>query len=184
MLTKEQKSNFEEKIICHEQYLYRMALSLIQDQDKAKDLVQQAFIKAYENWDKFKYIIDKDCKSWVSKILMNEFLNMYRADKHYLNISLNLGELDSYLNYKRPLILGENLRPDQVLRAKTLYNDTKKAIEELPNHYKTVMLLYLLEDRPYEDIATILEININTVKSKIHRAKKIIQRKLKEYKSR
>lgn len=181
MLNKEQKTNFENNILCHEQYLFRMARSLIRNKESAQDLVQQTFIKAYEKWNKFEHRKGSSCKTWISKILMNEFLNMYKLNKNRLDISLNLHELDEYLTYKRPLMLDNNLRPDQILAAKTVHNEMKEAIEELENPYKTVMILYVLEDRSYEEVAKMLEISVNTVKSRIHRARKKLQETLQEY---
>jgi len=183
MLNEKQQRTFEEKILCHEKYLFRMAMSLAKNKETAQDILQQTLTKAYEKWGEFELKETSNCKGWVSKILMNEFLNVFRENKHYLNVSLNLNELDNYLSYKRPLVLGKEDRPDQVLASKTFLGDVQKAIDELPDFQKGVMSLYLLENRTYEDIAEMLELSINTVKTRIYRAKKKLQVKLREYKS-
>jgi len=115
MLNNEQRKQFEQRILCHRGYLFRMAMSLTRNKENADDVLQQTLIKAYQKWSGFEYNSTLHCRAWAATILRHEFLNLCRENRYHINISLNLHELDNYLNYKRPLVLGSNRKPDQVL---------------------------------------------------------------------
>jgi len=156
-------------------------MSLTRNKENADDVLQQTLIKAYQKWSGFEYNSTLHCRAWAATILRHEFLNLCRENRYHINISLNLHELDNYLNYKRPLVLGSNRKPDQVLMYKSFLDDIEEEVGKLPDYQRIIMEFYLLEDRPYAEIAEILNVSINTVKSRIRRARQALRESLGAY---
>jgi RNA polymerase sigma-70 factor (ECF subfamily) len=174
----EKRKAFEKEALPHMDALYRTALRMIKNQSDAEDLVQEAYAKAYRFWDKFES--GSNCRAWLFKIMTNIFINEYRS-KSRSPVSVNVDEVDDYYLYKQIDYHDESDNPEQHLFSKIFDDDVKKAIEELPDDFKMVVVLSFLEGFSYQEIADITDLQLGTVKSRLHRGRKLLQKKLFDY---
>ena len=158
--------------------LYRTALRMTKNANDAEDLVQEAFTKAYRFWDKFEQ--GSNCRAWLFKIMTNIFINEYRS-KSRAPMAVNVDDIDDNYLYGQLAQGGSEENPEQLLFAKIFDDDVKKAIEELPDDFRMVVVLSFLEGFSYQEIAEIADLQLGTVKSRLHRGRKLLQKKLFDY---
>ena len=91
-----QRQAFEREALPHMEALLRTALRMTKDQNDAEDLVQEAIIKAYRNWDKFE--TGTNCRAWLFRIMTNVFINDYRS-KAKSPISVDVDDIDDNYLY-------------------------------------------------------------------------------------
>ena len=168
---------FEQELFPLMDALYNFAFHLTYNEDDANDLVQETFLKAYRFIDSYQE--GTNAKAWLFKILKNAFSNDYRKKTRqptrvdYEDFSgYNDADEDStttYVDLRQEMFSG--LIGDEVTRA----------LNELPVDFRTVILLCDVEDFSYEEIASIINIPIGTVRSRLHRARNILKEKLRKY---
>lgn len=155
--------------------VYRMAMHLSRHPDEAADLVQETYFKALKAEGRFE-LREQGVRPWLFKILHNNFYTHYRKKKREPTIADDLiqdnvaGELDS----PPPAWDLEHLDWEQV------DDRLKHAIDELPDHYREVLLLWAVEGLKYREIAEVLDVALGTVMSRLYRARSILSEKLAE----
>jgi len=173
-----QKERFEKEAMVHIDSLFRTALRMTKNEGDADDLVQEAFLKAWRFWDKFQE--GSNCRAWLFKIMTNIFINNYRA-KAWTPQTIDLEDVDDDFLFGQLSALGPSDDPEKHFFNKVFDDDVKKAIEELPEDFRLVVVLSFLEGFSYQEIADIVNLNIGTVKSRLHRGRKLLQKSLWEY---
>lgn len=175
---KTKRAAFEAEAIPHMDALLRTALRMTKNENDAQDLVQEAFVKAYRFWDKFEP--GSNCRAWLFKIMTNIFINEYRS-KTRSPVTVNVDEIDDNFLYGQ-LASGDGAAsPEEQLFSKIFDHDIRKAIERLPDDFRVVVVLAFLEDFSYQEIADIADLQLGTVKSRLHRGRKLLQKELFEY---
>ena len=172
------RKEYEAEALPHMDALYRTALRMTKNESDAQDLVQEALIKAYRNWDKFES--GSNCRAWLFKIMTNIFINDYRS-KSRAPVSVNVDDIDDNYLYGQLAQFGPSENPERQLFAKIFDDDVKKAIEELPDDFRMVVVLSFLEGFSYQEIADIADLQLGTVKSRLHRGRKLLQKQLYDY---
>jgi RNA polymerase sigma-70 factor (ECF subfamily) len=172
------KERFDKEALVHLNSLYRTALRMTRNENDASDLVQETFFKAYRFWDKFEE--GSNCRAWLYKIMTNIFINQYRA-KASSPQTVDLEDVDDDFLFGQLSALGPPDDPEKLFFRKVFDDDVKKAIDEMPDDFRLVIILSFLEGFSYQEIADILNINIGTVKSRLHRGRKLLQKSLWEY---
>lgn len=160
------KEVYAEIIKRYQKKLMRYAKYLINDDNKASNVVQDAFIKAYINLNSFN--VKQKFSSWIYRIVHNEAINLINKYKKEKPLFENI-DFDSGLNIE------EEYAQNEVIKI------VRVCLEEIPLLYREPLSLYFLEDKSYNEISDILRIPIGTVGTRINRAKlimkKICQRK-------
>lgn len=156
------KELYAEIIKRYQKKLMRYVINITQDEDKAADIVQNTFIKAYINLNGFN--IKKKFSSWIYRIAHNEAINLLNKYKKQLSLNQDM-DLDSGISLEDRLI------------EKELKNRAHFCLGQIPLHYREPLSLYFLEEKSYEEISDILRIPVNTVGTRINRAK-ILMRKI------
>ena len=172
------RKEFEAEALPHMDALYRTALRLAKNQSDAEDLVQEAFAKAYRFWDKFE--LGSNCRAWLFKIMTNIFINEYRS-KSRSPLQANIDDIDDNYLYGQLASSEMTENPEQTLFSKLFDDDVKKAIENLPDDFRLVAVLSFLEGFSYQEIAEIADLQLGTVKSRLHRGRKLLQKQLFDY---
>lgn len=161
----------------HENALYNYALKIAGNSDDAQDLVQETYYKAYRHFDKFQ--IGTNSKAWMFMILKNSFINDYRKSKR-----------EPYkLDYEQIQNFYENVKSDRAEENnldKEFYNDLlddelTAAIDQLPTKMREVFLLCDLDGNSYEETAELVGCPVGTVRSRLHRARHMLQETLMDY---
>lgn len=174
----EKRQAFEKEALPHMDALYRTALRMTKNVGDAEDLVQEALVKAYRFWDKFEP--GSNCRAWLFKIMTNVFINEYRS-KSRSPMSVNVDDIDDNYLYGQLATSSDGDNPEKELFAKMLDDDVKKAIDELPEDFRIVVVLSFLEGFSYQEIAEIADLQLGTVKSRLHRGRKLLQKELLDY---
>ncbi len=165
---------FQKEMIPHMSLLYNYALRLTNNEDDAKDLIQDTFLKAYRFIDKYQH--DTNAKAWLFRILKNSFINNYRKNSRTPD-QVEYSEVEEFVDLMRDQsVPSTDLRRD--MYDNLLGDDVVRAMESLNEEFRTIIILSDLEEMTYEEIAEILEIPLGTVRSRLHRARKAMQEKL------
>ena len=175
--TKGLHKEFEQEAIPHMDILYNYALRMTGNADDARDLLQETFLKAYRFWDKYEK--GTNVRAWLLRIMKNTYINLYRkAVKEPDTVDYN--DIQNFYN-----IIRENSADANDLQVKLfghlLDDDVTKALESLPEEFRTVVILCDIEGLTYEEIAEFVECPVGTVRSRLHRGRKLLYAKLFEY---
>ena len=164
--------------------MYRVALRLTRNTDDAQDLVSDATLSAWKHFSKLRD--PKKFRPWILRIITNTYISQYRKKKSrpdpvVVGSSQNTNEEFSLFDaLATPFLLWSN-NPEKIFLNSLLANDIIQAVDELPDEYRIIVTLCELEDLPYQQVATMLHIPIGTVRSRLHRGKSRLQKKLWEH---
>jgi RNA polymerase sigma-70 factor (ECF subfamily) len=176
------RAAFEAEALPHLEAVYRFALRLTGAPDAAEDLVQETFLRAFRAWH--QYTPGTRAKSWLFTICRNLFLRERERDQRH----------DRVLETEAPREdtgAGDHVNPlwatvgsndpegvffDAIVDAKVL-----EAIDELPEEFRTAVVLSDLEGLGYAEIAELMEVPVGTVKSRLFRGRHRLQKVLYDY---
>ncbi|HRE41784.1 MAG TPA: sigma-70 family RNA polymerase sigma factor [Ignavibacteria bacterium] len=171
------KKDFEAEAMPHINLLHNYALKLCGNQLDADDLVQETFLRAYRFFHKFEK--GTNCKAWLFRIMKNLFINKYRKNQKEPG-KVDYEEIENfYDNIKSDRVDSTDLQ--QKLFSNVLEDEVIIALNSLQDDFKTVVILCDLEGLSYEEIADFVQCPIGTVRSRLHRGRKLLQQKLLEY---
>ncbi|WP_338762875.1 sigma-70 family RNA polymerase sigma factor [Bernardetia sp. ABR2-2B] len=177
---KEKLHIFNTEFMPHADAMYNFAYKLTFAEDDAKDLVQDAYMKAFRFAG--SYEVGTNAKAWLFRILKNSFINNYRK-KSKEPSKVDYQDVENYYNSASVETSEMNHTVD--LRTSTMQNkigdEVTGALNSLPVDFRTVIILCDLEGFTYEEMAVILDIPIGTVRSRLHRARGVLKEKLIEY---
>ncbi|UJS18642.1 MAG: sigma-70 family RNA polymerase sigma factor [Candidatus Jettenia sp.] len=178
------RKEFEEIAMRHIDSLYNMALRLILNKEEAEDLVQETYLKAYRFFNTFEK--GTNIKAWLFKILRNTFINKYRKtmsmpNEFFYEDTESLNNHVTYDQEKRSEEPSDTLESKYTDLSNLMEDDVKHAIDSLPLEYREAVLLSDVEELPYKDIAEITNVPIGTIKSRLNRGRKLLQKSLREY---
>ena len=173
-------SEFEALLMEHLEPSYRLALRLTGSSEDAEDLVQEAALRA----SRFRLSFQKGTsfKSWFFRIVVNQFYTNTRRKRDAATTSLDsLADATDIFLFARSAEAGL-LRPDADPSASVVSrmaeDDVARALAALPEEFRAVATLYFMEDMSYNEIADILDVPIGTVRSRLHRARHMLQKQL------
>jgi RNA polymerase sigma-70 factor (ECF subfamily) len=173
------QKEFESIALVHTDALLRTALRMTRNQNDAEDLVQETMLKAYRFFDRFER--GSNIKAWLFKIMTNIFINNYRQ-KARKPTGVSYEDIDdNFLYHQLENSRGITADPEEMLFSKLMDSDVRSAIGDLPEDFRMVVVLAFLEGFSYEEIAEIADIQLGTVKSRLHRARKLLQKSLWDY---
>jgi len=170
-------ADFQAEAVPHIDALYNFGLRMTGDPDGADDLVQETMLKAFRFFDKFEK--GTNCKAWLFRILKNTYINEYRKISKEPN-KVDYEDIQNfYENIKATDVKSQHYEEDAF--SKLLDDDISDAITQLPEDFRTVIILSDIEGFTYEEIADFIDCPIGTVRSRLHRARKMLYAKLYDY---
>jgi len=169
--------SFEDALVATIPALHRFALSLARDPDRAGDLMQETFARALAHRDQFT--MGTDCRAWLFKIAHNLHRRTEsRAQREVQEDDAKLEALAAAGLYAG--IQGSDPN-GAVFEHPDLTAALDRALDTLPEEYRTVVVLVDLEDQAYGDTAAILGIPVGTVRSRLFRGRRLLQAELLAY---
>jgi RNA polymerase sigma-70 factor, ECF subfamily len=169
--------DFENEALPHMDALYNFAVRMTGNSDDADDLVQETFLKAFRFFDKFE--MGTNCKAWLFRILKNSYINDYRKQNKEPD-KVDYDDVQNfYENIKASDIKSQHFEEDAFYRL--MEDDIAIALALLPEDFRTVIILSDIEGFTYEEIADFVDCPIGTVRSRLHRARKMLYAKLYSY---
>jgi len=176
----QQSKEFEGLLMLHLDASYGIAFHLTRNRDEAEDLIQESAIRAFRAFHSFEQ--GTNFKAWFSKILLNCFRNQHRSRKRE-PASAALEDVPELYLYKQAQgfeAYGSDTNPAAIVISKMSEDQIRSAIGLLPQEYRVVCVLYFMEEFAYQEIADILDCPVGTVRSRLHRGRKILQKALWE----
>lgn len=154
----------------HVRYLSALCSRYITEDEDIKDVLQESFIKIFTFLDNFKYRGEGSLKAWMAKITLNETLKFVRNNSRL--------PIDSIDDKDMNIADGDSMETEDIPT-----DVLHQFIRELPDGYRTVFNLYVIDDKSHKEIAQLLGIKENTSASQLHKAKSMLARKIKHYRT-
>lgn len=173
----ERHAEFEAEAMPHMDLLYNFALRTTGDPDDAKDLLQETYLKAYRFWDKYEK--GTNIRAWLFRIMKNSYINRYRKETREPD-KVDYEDVENFYDSIRD-DSKETSDLQQRMFGNLLGDEVTTALQELPDDFRTVVILCDIEGLTYEEIAEFLNCPIGTVRSRLHRGRKMLQARLHAY---
>ncbi len=173
-----QRQVFEELVQKHEKYVYNIAYRMAGNAEEAKDLAQEAFVRAYKAFGRFEP--GTSFERWLYRIVANLYIDLVRKRSRHREESLNApvrtqnGELDR-------IVPDSTNDPDCILETTAFSGEIQRAVESITPEYRLAVILCDVQGFSYEEIAQILQVSIGTVRSRIHRGRRQLRERLRDY---
>ena len=158
----------------YNQRLYRVGMSIINDDSEVEDVMQVAYIKAYENLGKFEF--KSSFSTWLTRILINE--SILRIKKRKQSLTMNDDNIENEI-YQHPA--GKVQTPLMKLLNTELKLALEDAIRQLPEKYRTVFIMREIEDMNVAETQECLNISEVNVKVRLNRAKAMLRNSLNDF---
>jgi RNA polymerase sigma-70 factor (ECF subfamily) len=168
---------FEKEALPHMDALYNFALRMAGDSDDANDLVQDTYLKAFRFFDKFEK--GTNCKAWLFRIMKNTYINTYRKKTKEPD-KVDYEEVENFYENVKPSST-DSAHLEKEIYDNLLDDEISTAIASLPDDFKTVIILSDIEGFTYDEIADFIDCPVGTVRSRLHRARKMLFAKLHKY---
>ena len=168
---------FEELMKRTQTNIYNLGLRLLGNKEDAADLMQETYIKAYENLDRFEG--RSSFSTWLYRIATNNALMKLRKEK---NKKVSIDELKKFGDKSYKIEISDwSENPSSYFKSAELKEVLQKAIDSLPPKYKSVFILHDVEGLPLAEVARILSLSVPAVKTRLHRSRLFLREKLSEY---
>jgi RNA polymerase sigma-70 factor, ECF subfamily len=162
----EKQRAFEREALPQSDLLYNYALRMTNNVADAEDLVQETFLKAYRFWESYEQ--GTNVRAWLFRILKNAYINRYRKNER---------EPDTV-----PYVESDGSPPEQESPfAELLDDEITGAIASLPVEFRTAVILSDIEGLTYEDVAELMQSPVGTIRSRLHRGRRILREALNGY---
>jgi len=180
MIKKIQKGDiraFEEMVKKYELIVYKIAFKSVGNEEDAKDVTQEAFLKIHKNISKFNF--QSKFSTWLYRIVANTAIDFLRKKKTVYSIDQNIEGEEG--EFKREIAdENEMNQPEKNLEKNEIKLEVQSAILGLSIEHRTVLILREYQNLSYDEISNILGIKVGTVKSRIKRARENLKDKLLE----
>jgi RNA polymerase sigma-70 factor (ECF subfamily) len=178
------REEFEAQLAPVLERAYATARRLTGNAADAEDLVQEAALLAYRGFKTFER--GTNFRAWFLRVLMNAFLSSKRRHRAE-DGAISLDDLPNAYIQRQAHEVVQSAAPDtspsdvaKGVLGKLESEQVQAAVDALPEQFRAVAALYFMEDLPYQDIADMLHIPVGTVRSRLHRARALLQKRLWE----
>jgi len=156
--------------------LYRIARSILRSDNEAEDVVQEAYVRAFTRLETYRG--ESGLGTWLARIAMNEALGRRRRERPTMDWASTLesglakGDIVPF-----PQMATEG-NPERTMAQQEIKRLVEVAIDHLPEDYRIVLVTRLIEEMSVEETANLLELSIETVKTRLHRARGLLRAQL------
>jgi len=177
IVSADSRPEFEQLIARTQRQAYNMAYRMTGNRDDAEDLTQEAYLRAYRSFDKYDRTLPFE--NWFFRILSNLFVDRLRRRPKVAPLSLNQslanaeGEEDFTLE-----VPDEESNPETQMLKDAIGEKLQDALACLPKEFRTAVLLCDVEGMSYEEIARAMHTSIGTVRSRIHRGRLMLRKRM------
>ncbi|HEU0029048.1 MAG TPA: sigma-70 family RNA polymerase sigma factor [Kofleriaceae bacterium] len=174
------RAEFERQAMVHVDALYGAAYRLTRNARDAEDLVQDSLLRAYRFWDSFEQ--DSNCKAWLLRIVTNTFINEYQRKKRSREV-LDAATAEQEATDGVLVHVDANARqtPERALLDRSVSDDVQRALEALPDDFRTAVVLCDVQGLSYKEIAEIMQTPVGTVMSRLFRGRKLLAAALRDF---
>ncbi len=160
----------------HNQRLYRLVRAVIRSNADAEDVLQEAYLSAFSNLSRFAG--DASLSTWLSRIALNAALGRLRAQKRQKRAAPARSSTDAdILPFPGPVPTAD---PERIMAQRQLLSLVEEATDALPETFRLVFVARVIEGLSVEETASLLDLPTATVKTRLHRARRLIRTRLEE----
>ncbi len=171
-----EEAAFAELLGRYRNAIYGLCFRMTRRAEDARDLAQEVFIKVFSLLD--RYDESYAFSSWIFRIATNHCIDHLRRNRlRFLSLDGQTDADGDEIEFQLP---DKGPQPDQVLERSEAMVRLEEVVDDLPPHYRAIILLRHDQDLSYEEIAVVLDLPLGTVKARIHRARNMIQKFLAE----
>jgi RNA polymerase sigma-70 factor (ECF subfamily) len=165
---------FAELVEMYKDKIYHLGYRMLNQRQEAEDVVQETFLRVYTNLD--RYDENQKFSTWIYRIATNLCIDRLRKRKPTYSIDAEL--TDSEGTDWHAMLASEDPSPETELILSETQQHIREAIESLPDKYKSIVVLRYLHDLSLQEISDILEMPVTTVKTRVHRGREFLRKKL------
>jgi RNA polymerase sigma-70 factor, ECF subfamily len=170
---------FRSLIRRHDRYLYRIARSVLLDDEEAEDVVQETFVRAFTHLVDFRG--DASLSTWLTRIAFNEALRRRRQRRRIVRLDDLVSAIGcSEKQFDKATMTAPDLDPERATAQHQIRRILERAIDDLPDAFRTVFVMRDIEEASTEETASVLGIRPQTVKTRLHRARRRLRDALGE----
>jgi RNA polymerase sigma-70 factor (ECF subfamily) len=163
----------------HNRRLYRLARGIVRDDSEAEDILQEAYVRAFNGLDAFRG--ESQFGTWLARIVINEALGCLRRRRPTIDISL-LAENPALNAQIIPFPhANSELDPETAMAQRELRALLERAIDKLPETFRGVLVARLVEGMSIDETAELFGILPQTVKTRLHRARALLKRAMQQH---
>jgi RNA polymerase sigma-70 factor (ECF subfamily) len=166
----------------HLDALYRTAYSMTKNAGDADDLVQDTYLRAFQFFDQFQG--GTNSRAWLFRIMTNLYINTYRKRMREPE-RVSYDEMEDFFLYNRlantPGGSSGNDSPETEVVQRVQIEAIREAISQLPEEYRATLVLADLNEFSYQEISDMLQIPLGTVRSRLSRGRRLVQKALWAY---
>ena len=175
------RAAFEAEMMPHLDALYRTAFSMTRNAGDAEDLVQDTYLRAFQFYGQFTG--GTNARAWLFRILTNLYINSYRRRTREPE-RVSYDEMEDFYLYNRlsdAQNRGGGNSPEETVVQQVQIEAIRDAIGKLPDEYRDTVLLADMNEFSYQEISDILQVPIGTVRSRLSRGRRLVQKALWSY---
>src|SRR5438270_1958637 len=161
------------------QRLYRIARSILRDDAEAEDALQEAYISAFTSLDSVRG--DSQLGTWLARIVMNEALGRLRRRKPTVEFDTFAKTHEGSAEIIRFPAANPDLDPETAMAQREIRALLERAIDALPEAFRTVLVARLIEGMSIEETAELIGIRPETVKTRLHRARRLLKDEMEKH---
>lgn len=167
----------------YHQAIYNLVYRILDDPTDASDTTQEVFIKVFRGMSSFH--CESSLKTWMYRIAIHEASNrrrwFFRHKVQELSIEPVQDDREGYSSSLRDSLVDAAESPFETVSRGQVRARVEQVLQELPEHYRTAVVLRDIEDLSYNEIATITETSLGTVKSRLVRGREALRKRLERY---
>jgi RNA polymerase sigma-70 factor, ECF subfamily len=159
----------------HNRRLYRIARSILRNDSEAEDAVQEAYVNAFTHLSAFRG--DSTLATWLSRITMNEALGRLRRERLVVNLETFEAQRTEAQIIKFPQTVTSD-DPERTMAQREILQLVERATDKLPESFRIVFMMRVIEGMSIEETASLLNLQPDTVKTRLHRARRFVRDEL------
>jgi RNA polymerase sigma-70 factor (ECF subfamily) len=158
----------------HNRRLYRIARGILRDDSNAEDAVQEAYIKAFTHLSSFRG--ESSLSTWLTRITMNEALRRLRHENQAARLGIETPRAEAQIIQFPQTATTDD--PERTMAQRQILQLVEQATDNLPDIFRVVFVTRVIEGMSVEETAELLNIQPKTVKTRLHRARRLLREQL------
>ncbi|AWI60033.1 RNA polymerase sigma factor [Sinorhizobium fredii] len=161
----------------HNRKLYRIARSIVRNNSDAEDVLQEAYVRAFTHFADFRG--DATITTWLARIVINEALGRLRKSRRHRKLTEDMRQSHQAEIIAFPLNSNSS-DPEKTMAQRQILDLIERLTDHLPDVYRTVFVLRVIEGLNNEETATLLSLKPETVRTRLHRARHLLKEQLEK----
>lgn len=174
LVLKGDQNAFSQLVDLYQEKLYHMAYRMLSNRQEAEDVVQDTFLRVYNNLE--KYDDTMKFSTWIYRIATNLCIDRLRKRKPIYSLDAESSDYEGLDGYS--MIPSDNRTPESELLISETQRIIHQAIDTLPPKYKSVMILRYIHELSLQEVGEVLDMPVTTIKTRVHRGREFLRKKL------